>query len=256
MVSLVCVRRTYVTRPRWRGRLNPAWQHPAGGCLCPGPHGPGNASAAGAGGARGCSRTAEPGPAEGRSRRDRDHSADTSYIPWRKSSHRDLRPAGRATRIHASDSLYAWAWYQRSGGGAAALAEDQGPAELQATHGGGTGGGPGTTRRQHRWRTGRCAAAPVEDRGRRTSREPAAGVMDRRRSGQSSDSESRSLRTAGLAQPAGPRHSPAPTGVGRGRSRLGRVEGSGGYGEPGRTGRRPRCTVAGVFTYVPLRCWV
>ncbi len=43
-------------------------------------------------------------------------------------------------------------------------------------------------------------------------------VMDRRRSCESSDSESRSLRTAGLAQPAGPRHSPAPTGVGRGTS--------------------------------------
>ena len=66
------------------------------------------------------------------------------------------------------------------------------------------------------WR--RRAAAPVEDRSRRISREPAAGVMDRRRSGQRSDSESRSLRTAGLGQPAGPRHSPAPTGVRRGTS--------------------------------------
>ncbi len=68
------------------------------------------------------------------------------------------------------------------------------------------------------WR--RRAAAPVEDRSRRTSREPAAEVMDRRRSGQRSDSESRrrSLRTAGLGQPAGPRHSPAPTGVRRGTS--------------------------------------
>jgi hypothetical protein len=46
------------------------------------------------------------------------------------------------------------------------------------------------------WR--RRAAVPVEDRSRRTSREPTAGVMDRRRSGQRSDSESRSLRTAGL----------------------------------------------------------
>ncbi len=36
----------------------------------------------------------------------------------------------------------------------------------------------------------RRRAAPVEDRSQRTSREPAAGVMDRRRSGQSSDSES------------------------------------------------------------------
>ncbi len=61
-------------------------------------------------------------------------------------------------------------------------------------------------------------AALVEDWSRQTSREPAAGVMDRRRSGQRSDSESRSLRTAGLGQPAGPRHSPAPTGVRRGTS--------------------------------------
>ncbi len=66
------------------------------------------------------------------------------------------------------------------------------------------------------WR--RRAGVLVEDRSRRTSREPAAGVMDRRRSGQSLDLESRSLRTAGLGQPAGPRHSPAPTGVRRGTS--------------------------------------
>ncbi len=66
------------------------------------------------------------------------------------------------------------------------------------------------------WR--RHAAAPVEDRSRRTSREAAAGVMDWRRSGQSSDSESRSLRTAGLGQPVGPSHPPAPTGARRGTS--------------------------------------
>ncbi len=66
------------------------------------------------------------------------------------------------------------------------------------------------------WR--RRAAAPVEDRSRRTSREPAARVMGQRRSGQSSDSDNRSLRTAGLGQPAGQRHSPAPTGVRRGTS--------------------------------------
>jgi hypothetical protein len=107
--------------------------------------------------------------------------------------------------------------------GAAVAAGAASAAELQATHW------------RHRWRTGasgvtgytvaapvedwrRCAAAPVEDRSRRTSREPAAGVMDRRRSGQSSDSENRSLRTAGLGQPAGLRHSPAPTGVRRGTS--------------------------------------
>ncbi len=39
-----------------------------------------------------------------------------------------------------------------------------------------------------------------------------------RQSCQRSDSESRSLRTAGLGQPAGPRHSPAPSGVRRGTS--------------------------------------
>ncbi len=89
----------------------------------------------------------------------------------------------------------------------------------------------------HQWRTGasvvtsytaaapvedwrRRAAAPVEDRSRRTSREPAARVMDWWRSCQSSDSdsESRSLRTAGLGQPAGQHHLPAPTGVRRGTS--------------------------------------
>jgi hypothetical protein len=89
-------------------------------------------------------------------------------------------------------------------------------------HIGGIGGGPGAggvtgyivAALMEDWR--RRAAAPVEDRRRRTSREPAAGVMDRRRSGQCSDSESRSLRTAGLGQPAGSRHSPAPTEVRRG----------------------------------------
>jgi hypothetical protein len=92
------------------------------------------------------------------------------------------------------------------------------------------------------WR--RRAAAPVEDRSRQTSREPAAGVMDRQRSGQSSDSESRSLRTAGLGQPAGPRHSAAPFACSYwseegdvGRTLLDRVEGDGEDGKPGRTGR-------------------
>ncbi len=56
----------------------------------------------------------------------------------------------------------------------------------------------------------------MEDLSRQKSREPEAGVMDLRRSCQSSDSESRSLRTAGLGQPAGPRHSPAPTLLRRG----------------------------------------
>jgi hypothetical protein len=64
-------------------------------------------------------------------------------------------------------------------------------------------------------RPGRRTVAPLEGRRRRTLREPAAGVTSRRRSGPSSDSESLSLHTARLAQPARPRHSPAPTGVGR-----------------------------------------
>ena len=91
-------------------------------------------------------------------------------------------------------------------------------------HSGDIGGGPEpaelqATQWRLRWRTGDVARRRRWRTGsRRTSREPAAGVMDRRRSGQRSDSESRSLRTAGLGQPAGPRHSPAPTGVRRGTS--------------------------------------
>ena len=100
----------------------------------------------------------------------------------------------------------------RRGGGAtsytsAASVEDRKPAELQATQW------------RLRWRTGDVARRRrrrTGSRRRRTWREPAAGV--RRRSGQRSDSESRSLRTAGLGQAAGPRHSPAPTGVRRGTS--------------------------------------
>jgi hypothetical protein len=57
-------------------------------------------------------------------------------------------------------------------------------------------------------------------------------ITDLRRSGQSWDSESRSIRTAGLAPPAGLRHSPAPTGVRRDfeQSRLDWVEGDGDNG--------------------------
>jgi hypothetical protein len=103
------------------------------------------------------------------------------------------------------------------------------------------GGATRYTLRRCRWTTGTdAAAAPVEDRGWRTSRQPAAGVMSRRRSGQSSDSGSRSLRTAGLAQleAAGPRRSTlllewgegrrtVTAGLGRRRWRPGRA-GSGG----------------------------
>ena len=73
----------------------------------------------------------------------------------------------------------------------------------------------GYTRRS-RWRAGPTQQRhPVVDQGPADIK-PAAGVMDRRRSGQSqsSVSGSRSLRIAGLQQTAGPRHSPAPTGVG------------------------------------------
>jgi hypothetical protein len=136
--------------------------------------------------------------------------------------------------------------------GAAGAAGAAAAAELQATH------------RRHRWRTRaggvtgytvaasvqdwrRRAAVPVEDRSRRTSMEPAAGVMDRQRSGQCSESESRSLRTAGLGQPAGPRCSDWSEERDVGRSRLDRVEGGGGNGKPGRTGRHPRLAVKGVL---------
>jgi hypothetical protein len=70
------------------------------------------------------------------------------------------------------------------------------------------------------------------------------------KSGQKSDSESRSLRTAGLAQPAGPRQSPGPAGARRGTPTitLCRAEGSvdDSDGEPVRTRTgslsRPRST--------------
>ena len=76
----------------------------------------------------------------------------------------------------------------------------------------------GYTRRS-RWRAGPTQRRhPVVDQGPADIK-PAAGVMDRRRSGQSQSlvSGSRGLRIAGLQQPAGPRHSPAPTEWGEGR---------------------------------------
>jgi hypothetical protein len=99
------------------------------------------------------------------------------------------------------------------------------------------------------WR--RRAEAPVEDRSLRTSREPAAGVMDRRRSGQSSDSESRSLHSwtaSGTTCRAAPLAcSDWSEGRVVGRSRLDRVEGGRDDGKPGRTGRHLRCAVTGVL---------
>ncbi len=124
-------------------------------------------------------------------------------------------------------------------------------AELQATH------------RRHRWRTGSRRSYRLHSGGSggglETSRGGAGGgtgAGGHRGSPQpeawtgGSDSESRSLRTAGLGQPAGPRHSPAPTGVRRGTSDghgFDRVEGGGDNGKPGRAGRPPRLAVTGVL---------
>jgi hypothetical protein len=69
--------------------------------------------------------------------------------------------------------------------------------------------------------------------------------MDQRRSGQRSDSESRSLRTTGLGQPDACSDWSEERDVGR--SRLDRVESGGDNGKPGQTGRRPRYAVAGVL---------
>jgi hypothetical protein len=70
--------------------------------------------------------------------------------------------------------------------------------------------------------------------------------MDRRRCCKSSDSESGSLGTVGLRQPAGLRHSPAPTGVGRGTS-DGHGSGGGDNGKPGRTGPPSKISRYGIF---------
>ncbi len=126
----------------------------------------------------------------------------------------------QVTRIHTSCPQVR---DQRRDGGVTALAEDRNvvrrsrqrtgaPAELQATHSDGTSGRPWMTRRRQPWTS---HSGTVEDQCQRTSREPAAGVMVRRRSGQSSDSESSSLHNDGLAQPAWPHHSPASTRVRR-----------------------------------------
>jgi hypothetical protein len=100
------------------------------------------------------------------------------------------------------------------------------------------------------WR--RRAAEPEEDRSRRTSREPAAGVMDDRRSGQRSDSESRRTRRAGVYARLDWDNLPlAYSDWSKERdvrwSRLDRVKGGGDNGKPGRTGRHPRLAVTGVL---------
>jgi hypothetical protein len=133
--------------------------------------------------------------------------------------------------------------------GATGAAGAAAAAELQDTH------------RRHRWRTGTRRSYRLHSGGSggglETSRSSAGGGPEpadiegaRSRShgpagriGQRSDSESRSLRTAGLGQPAGPRHSPRDVG----RSRLDRVEGGGDNGKPGRKGRHPRLAVTRVL---------
>jgi hypothetical protein len=132
---------------------------------------------------------------------------------------------------------------------AAAPVEDRGAA--QATHGGGTGGGPGTTRRRRRWRTGASRSGtgggpgPADIEGARSrSHGPAA---ERTEPGLG-EPESTHCWTGTTCRAASLSCSDWSGERGVGRSRLGRVEGSGGYGEPGRAGRRPRYAVAGVFT--------
>jgi hypothetical protein len=96
------------------------------------------------------------------------------------------------------------------------------------------------------WR--RRAAESVEDRSRRTSREPSAGVMDRRRSGQSSGEPESTHRWTGTTCRAAPLAcSDCSEERDVGRSRLDRVEGGGDNGMPGRTGRHPRLAVTRVL---------
>ena len=148
----------------------------------------------------------------------------TSYIPWRKSSHRGLQLAERTTRIHADD---AGLW--------AGVGSGTAPAERRASRhrrgrgrrSGRTGGEPGagaairyTPRR--RWRrtradaaavpvrTGAGAAAPVEDRGRRTSRGPQSESWADCGAAGARNSDGRDLRFAGLVRHAGPHRSTAP----------------------------------------------
>jgi hypothetical protein len=88
-------------------------------------------------------------------------------------------------------------------------------------------------------------------------REPAAAVMDQRQSGQSSDSESRSLRTAGLGQPAGqlPAAPLACSYWSEERdvrlSRLDRVEGCGDNGKPGRTSENKKSEKGKILVLPP-----
>ncbi len=117
-----------------------------------------------------------------------------------------LGSAGGVTSYTLAASVQAWTRRRR----AAASVEDRSRQSYRLhSHGGGSGGGLETS----------CSGAgggpePADIEGAHSwSHRPAAAG-----GGQSSDSESRSLRIAGLGQRPGPRHSPALTRVRRGTS--------------------------------------
>ncbi len=90
----------------------------------------------------------------------------TSYMHRGKSERRRLRPAGRTTRMHASDQLYAWS----------------GPATGRRSDGGGLG-----ARRSYSYKL-QTAVAPGDDRGRR-----AAAPVEGRHQGASSRSHGQAV---------------------------------------------------------------
>jgi hypothetical protein len=117
----------------------------------------------------------------------------------------------------------------RAGGGLARRMT--GPAELQAAHGGGTGGGPGTTRGG-----GGGGSGPADMEG---APQPGHGPAAERPELGLGEPESlrvrhklpHSCRAASIAGSAWSGERDV------GRTRLGRVEGGGDEGEPGRAGR-------------------
>ncbi len=122
-----------------------------------------------------------------------------------------------------------------SGGGitsytSEASVEDREPAELRATQWR-LRWRTGDVAQRRRWRTG-AGGHRGSPQTESWTGGGAASARTRR---------CRSLRTAGLGQPAGPRHSPAPT------HGLDRVEGGGDNGKQGRTGRHPRVAVTRVL---------
>ncbi len=125
-------------------------------------------------------------------------------------------PISPTSGLRTSDGTEARRLQRRTGG----------QAELQATHRGSTEGGPVTS-----------LAARLEG---------AAGVMDQRRSRQSP--ESMHCWTGTTCRASSPACSSWSEELDVGRSLLDWVEGGRDHGEPGWTGSRPRCTVAGVLT--------